>query len=400
MTISKNRFIIGVLFILAVIAFGQVAWGFTYEGLRRAIVYENYIYSSSLNYFVRYDILTGTSETHVFPATVLGASMAVYNPDSIRIINYGQTAVSGDAGQTWDVESSGFSDVLGMTQPPEQRQTIYYWNTTSLARSDDFGVIWDTLTTDWWGEPIDMDSYFLLTVPGAPEHLYWSVKGGYTGFASLSRSQDGGSTWEGMGTPLQLMPVMDIAFNHSDENTYWVCSGGSLYRRHYPDAYELISDGGSGNLNVVVCDSLRPEIVYAGVAEGPSGEGGLLVSYNSGIDFHTVDFSVPVNEGRDHDLVLYDYPDSNVIYYVSGTSSDIFKYVDHFLCGDVNYDKTVNILDILMFIKYKFSHEIDPGFGFYPPIWDVDGDGLINVLDVMYLINYKFKDGPAPVCGG
>ncbi len=69
------------------------------------------------------------------------------------------------------------------------------------------------------------------------------------------------------------------------------------------------------------------------------------------------------------------------------------------LCGDVNADAAVNILDIVYIINYKYKGGPAPD-----PIesGDVNSylqpDGLINILDVVYLINYKYKSGPEPVC--
>ncbi len=66
-----------------------------------------------------------------------------------------------------------------------------------------------------------------------------------------------------------------------------------------------------------------------------------------------------------------------------------------FICGDVNGDGGVNVLDIIYLInwKYKDGPEPDP-----MEAANVDGIDPVNVLDIIYLINYKFKDGPEPNC--
>jgi len=66
-----------------------------------------------------------------------------------------------------------------------------------------------------------------------------------------------------------------------------------------------------------------------------------------------------------------------------------------FTCGDANEDGTVNILDIIMLIDYKFKG------GNAPTILesaDVNHDSTVNILDIILLIDFKFKGGPAPVC--
>ncbi len=65
------------------------------------------------------------------------------------------------------------------------------------------------------------------------------------------------------------------------------------------------------------------------------------------------------------------------------------------ICGDVNSDNTVNILDIVELVNYKFKSGAAPN----PlQIADVNHDTVVNILDIVYLINYKFKGGPVPQC--
>jgi hypothetical protein len=76
-------------------------------------------------------------------------------------------------------------------------------------------------------------------------------------------------------------------------------------------------------------------------------------------------------------------------------------YIDDFqiagvnfgICGDVNADLLVDVVDIVYFINYLFRSGPAPN-----PMWvgDVNEDGLPDVVDVVYLINYCFKDGPPP----
>ncbi len=65
------------------------------------------------------------------------------------------------------------------------------------------------------------------------------------------------------------------------------------------------------------------------------------------------------------------------------------------VCGDVNDDSIINILDIIYLIDYKFRGGPEPAI---MESADVNSDGIINILDIIYLIEYKFKGGAEPYC--
>ena len=64
------------------------------------------------------------------------------------------------------------------------------------------------------------------------------------------------------------------------------------------------------------------------------------------------------------------------------------------ICGDLNYDGTVDAVDLGILIDFAFNN------GSACPLWtDVDGNGTnADIVDVNYLINYLFHNGPDPVC--
>jgi len=66
-----------------------------------------------------------------------------------------------------------------------------------------------------------------------------------------------------------------------------------------------------------------------------------------------------------------------------------------YLCGDVVDDGTVDLLDILFMIEYKFKDGPAPAI---MEAANVDNIGGVDLLDILYLIDYKFKDGPEPIC--
>ncbi len=66
-----------------------------------------------------------------------------------------------------------------------------------------------------------------------------------------------------------------------------------------------------------------------------------------------------------------------------------------YMCGDVNGDRNVNILDITYLISYLYKSGPPPD-----PMEaaDVNNDGAVNILDITYLISFPYKEGPDPVC--
>jgi hypothetical protein len=65
------------------------------------------------------------------------------------------------------------------------------------------------------------------------------------------------------------------------------------------------------------------------------------------------------------------------------------------ICGDVNGDDAMDILDIVALIDTKFKSMPPP-----ERLWlaDVNSDNIFDILDIVYLIDFKFKDGDDPVC--
>ncbi len=77
-------------------------------------------------------------------------------------------------------------------------------------------------------------------------------------------------------------------------------------------------------------------------------------------------------------------------------SENEFTYVrPAFICGDIDGDESINILDIVFLINYKYKDGPTPEI---LEACDVDSDAKVNILDVVYLINFKYKDGPDPDC--
>jgi len=65
------------------------------------------------------------------------------------------------------------------------------------------------------------------------------------------------------------------------------------------------------------------------------------------------------------------------------------------VCGDVNDDEAINVLDITHLINYLYKAGAPP---VNMAMADVNSSGDINLLDVTWLINFLYKSGPAPDC--
>ncbi len=67
------------------------------------------------------------------------------------------------------------------------------------------------------------------------------------------------------------------------------------------------------------------------------------------------------------------------------------------ICGDVNDDSSINLLDVSALIDYLY-------IGGQPPVnlavCDVNSSGQINILDITFLISYLYMGGPDPYCDG
>ena len=66
------------------------------------------------------------------------------------------------------------------------------------------------------------------------------------------------------------------------------------------------------------------------------------------------------------------------------------------IVGDVNYDGTKSISDVLYLISYLYKG--GPAPVPEPSAGDVNCDGEVTISDVIYLINYLFRGGPPPGC--
>lgn len=138
-------------------------------------------------------------------------------------------------------------------------------------------------------------------------------------------------------------------------------------------------------------------IIYnssASYANLPPGDGPILKIY----------FSPPASlpGGRQTPIVMDGYStrlpsfEGPLLNFMPPTVAGI---VSSFLCGDVNVDQNVNLIDILYLIDNLYGNPPGPA-----PVpeqsGDVNSDGNINLIDILYLIDflYGLPPGPNPIC--
>jgi len=90
------------------------------------------------------------------------------------------------------------------------------------------------------------------------------------------------------------------------------------------------------------------------------------------------------------DTILNGYLDTSVVSVDHGSLTVLGG-----VCGSVNGDESVNLLDITYLINFLYK-------GGPPPpnmnLSDANGDCNVNLLDITFLINYLYKAGLAPHC--
>lgn len=74
-----------------------------------------------------------------------------------------------------------------------------------------------------------------------------------------------------------------------------------------------------------------------------------------------------------------------------------FDQVGFYIAGDLNFDGSANLTDLIWLVNYVFKGGPAPD----PELWigDVTADCKVNLADIIYLVNYIFKGGPAPEPG-
>ncbi len=102
--------------------------------------------------------------------------------------------------------------------------------------------------------------------------------------------------------------------------------------------------------------------------------------------------------GIDNPIIIDGYSSRTLSFtspFFTYTPIDISGAVSVFVCGDVDDNGAVNILDITGLISFLYKGGAAPQ---WPEQANVNNDASINILDITYLIGFLYKGGADPVC--
>jgi hypothetical protein len=166
--------------------------------------------------------------------------------------------------------------------------------------------------------------------------------------------------------------------------------GGSTGHAHFPvtsDGFDQSYGGGVNDWFLMELDDQLSTLKYSSF-HGGSGEDAtssivcdnmgnpIYAGMTSSTDFWTSD-----------DAAYQDYKGGSMDWFIIKS-----KFLDY-ICGDVDENGIVDILDIIFMIDWKFKNGPVPD---RLEAANVNGDDIVDILDIIYLIDNKFKGGPAP----
>jgi hypothetical protein len=86
------------------------------------------------------------------------------------------------------------------------------------------------------------------------------------------------------------------------------------------------------------------------------------------------------------DTTIESYLDTSIVY----VRNAVIDVHNEEICGDLNSDGKLNLLDILCQIRWFKEGESSPGCSCLPI--DINNDAAFNILDILYLITYLYGD--------
>jgi photosystem II stability/assembly factor-like uncharacterized protein len=254
----------------------------------------------------------------------------------------------------------------------------YKWGEANahVYRTDDYGANWTPIQNNLPDAPVNC----LLIDPYYDSLLYVTTDVG------VYISYDLGGNWEPLddGLPTPIV-TLDIEL-HQPSRTLVV---GTYGRSMYKTTIDCLGEDLDGDGVAEECDNC-PGLPNPDQADDDGDEIGDLCD-NCPDSANTDQSDGDGDEiGDVCDNCPYDYNPGQA----DGDGDGIGDACD-WICGDVNGDQAVNILDISYLIAYLYQ-------GGPPPdpfeSGDANGDGDINILDITYLIAYLYQGGPEPTC--
>jgi hypothetical protein len=306
-----------------------------------------------------------------------------------------------DSGQSWQPFQNGFGGgyynvVFAFDMDLTYHSVIYAAGVAVVAKSVDGGQSWVPVDGCW--QCMGMGSHF-VRVDSNSSNIIWA--GGESAiFAPVLLKSEFYGDW---GTWLSAyLPYTgdnachDIAIDPNNSDICYVGMEGRVARTTNGIDYTNI-DGPYYRHYVygVESDPVNSDIVYASGAvsyEPPPLT--LFKSTDSGLTWGGIT-GPDVQFGAMDLLLLRNGPNNEL--YMPTYATGVYRYTDIFdpVCGDVNNDGWINILDITFLIAYLYQGGPAP---IPPEIADVNSSGEINILDITYLISNLYMGGPEPIC--
>lgn len=134
---------------------------------------------------------------------------------------------SRNGGKAWEVVPSNLTQVLSLVADQATEKTIYATTTSGIQVSTDEGTTWNPLTTEMLGAVSALAMH-----PQEPQTML-----SFSQHHGLSKSSDGGKTWQALDASFGNSPVMFIAYSKTDDQKVYVLT-------HSNELYGS-SDGGT-----------------------------------------------------------------------------------------------------------------------------------------------------------